>query len=285
MGSPSAMRIWRLRGLDLTLDRPRIMGVVNVTPDSFSDGGKYLEADAAIEHGLRLIDEGADLIDVGGESTRPGAAVVSVDEELERVAGVVEALAAAGALVSIDTSKAQVAAGAIEAGAVVINDVTALADPEMAAVASRHQVGLVLMHMQGTPRTMQNEPRYTDLVGEVSGFLVERAAAAETGGVERSNIAIDPGIGFGKTVDHNLVLLRELGVLADLGYPLVVGTSRKSFLGKVTGASDPGDRDLASAVSVALAVERGANIVRVHNVSACREAALLALAIVRGSGG
>jgi dihydropteroate synthase len=285
MGSPSAVRIWRLRGLDLTLDRPRIMGVVNVTPDSFSDGGKFLEADAAIEHGLRLIDEGADLIDVGGESTRPGAAVVSVDEELERVAGVVEALAAAGALVSIDTSKAQVAAGAIEAGAVVINDVTALADPEMAVVASRHQVGLVLMHMQGTPRTMQNEPRYTDLVGEVSGFLVERAAAAETGGVERSSIAIDPGIGFGKTVDHNLVLLRELGVLADLGYPLVVGTSRKSFLGKVTGASDPGDRDLASAVSVALAVERGANIVRVHNVSACREAALLALAIVRGSGG
>lgn len=285
MSSRPAVRTWRLRGFDLTLDRPRIMGVVNVTPDSFSDGGKFLDADAAIEHGLRLVEEGADLIDVGGESTRPGAAVVSVDEELERVVDVVEALAAAGALVSIDTSKAPVAAGAIKAGAVVINDVTALGDPHMAAVASRHQVGLVLMHMQGSPQTMQTEPSYHDVVGEVSGFLVERAAVAETAGVERSSIAIDPGIGFGKTVAHNLLLLRELGVLADLGYPLLVGTSRKSFLAKVTGGSAPGDRDLASAVTVALAVERGADIVRVHNVSACREAALLTLAIVRGSEG
>ena len=285
MTSSPAVRIWRLRDFDLTLDRPRIMGVVNVTPDSFSDGGDFLNADAAIEHGLRLIEEGADLIDVGGESTRPGAPAVSPDEELERVIAVVEALATAGVLVSIDTSKASVAAGAIKAGAVVINDVTALGDPDMAAVASRHQVGLVLMHIQGNPRTMQTEPSYDDVVGEVSGFLVERAAAAETAGVERSSIAIDPGIGFGKTVDHNLLLLRELGVLADLGYPLLVGTSRKSFLGKVTGRSAPGDRDLASAVSVALAVERGADILRVHNVSACREAALLALAIVRGSGG
>jgi dihydropteroate synthase len=267
------------------LDRPRIMGVVNVTPDSFSDGGEFLDADAAIGHGLRLVEEGADLIDVGGESTRPGAAAVSVDEELDRVVAVVEALTAAGALVSIDTSKAPVADGAIEAGAVAINDVTALGDPDMAAVASRHKVGLVLMHMQGRPQTMQTEPSYDDVVGEVSGFLVERAALAEAAGVERSGIAIDPGIGFGKTVDHNLLLLRDLGVLADLGYPLLVGTSRKSFLGKVTGRSAPGDRDLASAVSVALAVERGADIVRVHNVSACREAALLTLAIVRGSGG
>lgn len=274
-----------MRGFDLTLDRPRIMGVVNVTPDSFSDGGMFSDADTAIRHGLRLVEEGADLIDVGGESTRPGAAAVSVEEELERVAEVVGGLAAAGALVSIDTSKAPVAAGAIEAGAVAINDVTALGDPEMAALASRHQVALVLMHMQGNPRTMQTEPRYDDVVGEVSGFLVERAAMAQAAGVERSRIAIDPGIGFGKTVDHNLLLLRDLGVLADLGYPLLVGTSRKSFLGKVTGGSAPGDRDLASAVSVALAVERGADIVRVHNVSACREAALLTLAIVRGSGG
>jgi dihydropteroate synthase len=285
MSSPPVARIWRLRGFDLMLDRPRIMGVVNVTPDSFSDGGEFLDADAAIGHGLRLVEEGADLIDVGGESTRPGAAAVSVDEELDRVVAVVEALTAAGALVSIDTSKAPVADGAIEAGAVAINDVTALGDPDMAAVASRHKVGLVLMHMQGRPQTMQTEPSYDDVVGEVSGFLVERAALAEAAGVERSGIAIDPGIGFGKTVDHNLLLLRDLGVLADLGYPLVVGTSRKSFLGKVTGRPTPRDRDLASAVSVALAVERGADIVRVHNVSACREAALLALAIVRGSGG
>jgi dihydropteroate synthase len=285
MNSPPVIRIWRLRGFDLTLDRPRIMGVVNVTPDSFSDGGDFLDAEAAIEHGLRLIDEGADLIDVGGESTRPGAAPVSVEEELDRVAHVVEALAAAGGLVSIDTSKAPVAAGAIEAGAVIVNDVTALGDPAMAAVASQHQVGLVLMHMQGRPQTMQTEPKYEDVVGEVSSFLVERAALAEAAGVERSSVAIDPGIGFGKTVDHNLLLLRDLGVFADLGYPLLVGTSRKSFLGKITGRPAPGDRDLASAVSVALAIERGADIVRVHNVLACREAALLTLAIVRGSGG
>ena len=274
-----------MRGVDLTLDRPRIMGVVNVTPDSFSDGGDFLESGAAIERGLRLIEEGADLIDVGGESTRPGAAPVPVDEELRRVVPVVEALAAAGALVSVDTSKASVAAGAIGSGAIVVNDVTALGDPEMAAIVSRHGVGLVLMHMQGSPQTMQVEPSYADVVGEVSGFLVERAAAAEAAGVERTSIAIDPGIGFGKTIDHNLVLLRDLGVLADLGYPLLVGTSRKSFLGKITGRTASDDRDLASAVSVALAIERGADIVRVHNVSGCREAALLTLAIVRGSGG
>ncbi len=285
MSSPPVVRIWKLRGIDLTLDRPRVMGVVNVTPDSFSDGGNFPDAAAAIDHGLRLIEEGADLIDVGGESTRPGAASVSVEEELGRVLPVVEALAAAGAMVSVDTSKAPVAVGAVGAGAVVVNDVTALADPDMAAVVSRHHVGVVLMHMQGTPRTMQVDPSYGDVVGEVSGFLVERAAAAEAAGVERTSIAIDPGIGFGKTVDHNLVLLRDLGVFADLGYPLLVGTSRKSFLGKITGRTAPGDRDVASAVSVALAIERGADIVRVHNVSACREAALLTLAIVRGSGG
>jgi len=285
MNLPPVVRIWRLRGIDLTLDRPRIMGVVNVTPDSFSDGGDFLDADAAIEHGLRLIEEGADLIDVGGESTRPGAAPVLVEEELRRVIPVVEALVAAGALVSIDTSKAHVAARAIDAGAIVVNDITALGDPDMAGVVSKHQVGLVLMHMQGSPQTMQVEPSYSDVVGEVSGFLIERAAAAEAAGVERTSIAIDPGIGFGKTVDHNLVLLRDLGVLADLGYPLLVGTSRKSFLGKVTGATALEDRDLASAVSVALAIERGADIVRVHNVSRCREAALLTLAMVRGSGG
>jgi dihydropteroate synthase len=269
----------------LPLDRPRIMGVVNVTPDSFSDGGHYLDEGAAIEHGQRLIDEGADLIDVGGESTRPGAVPVSVHEELERVGPVVRGLVAAGALVSIDTSKAAVAAGALGAGAVVVNDVTALHDPDMARVVSEHGAGLVLMHMQGNPRTMQDSPFYQDVVGEVSGFLVERAAAAESAGIERRSIAIDPGIGFGKTTKHNLALLRDLAVLADLGYPLLVGTSRKSFLGKVTGRGSVEDRDLASAVSAALAIERGADILRVHNVAACKEAALLTLAIVRGSGG
>ena len=279
------VRVWRLAGFDLLLDRPRIMGVVNVTPDSFSDGGLFLATDAAIEHGLDLMEEGADLIDVGGESTRPGADPVTAAEELRRVVPVVAGLAAAGALVSIDTSKPEVAGQAVEAGAVIINDVTALGDPEMAAVAGQHQVGLVLMHMQGSPRTMQIEPVYEDVVSEVSAFLIERAAVAEAAGVERRSLAIDPGIGFGKTVDHNLDLLRDLGVLADLGYPLVVGTSRKSFLRKVTGEQGGADLDLASAVSVALAVERGADVVRVHNVAACKAAALLAVAMVRRSGG
>ena len=274
-----------MAGVDLELDRPRIMGVVNVTPDSFSDGGRYLAAEAAVEHGLGLMAEGADLIDVGGESTRPGADPVPAAEELRRVIPVVDGLAAAGALVSIDTSKAEVAAEAVRAGAVIINDVTALGDPEMGHVAGEQGVGLVLMHMRGTPRTMQVEPAYDDVVGEVSAFLIERAAVAEAAGVERSSLAIDPGIGFGKTVDHNLALLRDLGELADLGYPLVVGTSRKSFLRKVTGDEDGADPDLASAVSVALAVERGADVLRVHNVSACKTAALLAVAMVRGSGG
>ena len=261
------------------------MGVVNVTPDSFSDGGRFLDAKAAIEHGLQLIEDGADLIDVGGESTRPGAEPVTADEELHRVLPVVEGLAAAGAVVSIDTYKASVAASALEAGAVIVNDVTALGDPDMGAVASGRGAGMVLMHMQGTPRTMQAEPGYDDVVGEVSGFLIERAAAAEAAGVNRASIAIDPGIGFGKTVDHNLALLRHLGALAALGYPLVVGTSRKSFLGKVTGQTTTGGRDVGSAVSSALAIERGANVVRVHNVLACKEAVLLTMAIVRGSGG
>ena len=279
------MRIWRLRGFDLLLDRPRIMGVVNVTPDSFSDGGVYLEAGPAIERGLQLVEQGADLIDVGGESTRPGAGPVSAADELKRVLPVVEGLAAAGAVVSIDTSKAMVAIQAVEAGAVIINDVTALGDPDMAGAASEYGVGLALMHMQGNPLTMQVQPSYDDVVAEVAEFLMERAAMAEAAGVPRAGIAIDPGIGFGKTVAHNLALLRDLRVLADLGYPLLVGTSRKSFLAKVTGRIGTDDRDLASAVSAALAIERGADVVRVHNVAACKEAVLLTLAIVRGSGG
>ena len=285
MTPPAAVRMWKLGRIDLLLDRPRIMGVVNVTPDSFSDGGVYLEAGAAIERGLQMVEEGADLIDVGGESTRPGAAPISATDELGRVLPVVEGLAAAGVVVSIDTSKAVVAVRAVEAGAVIVNDVTALGDPDMAGAASQYGVGLALMHMQGNPLTMQEQPSYDDVVGEVAGFLMERAAMAEAAGVPRAGIAIDPGIGFGKTVAHNLALLRDLHVLADLGYALLVGTSRKSFLGKVTGRVGPDDRDLASAVSAALAIERGADVVRVHNVAACKEAVLLTLAIVRGSGG
>jgi len=261
------------------------MGVVNVTPDSFSDGGLFANTREATEHGLRLIEDGADLIDVGGESTRPGAGPVSAEEELQRVLSVVEGLAAVGALVSIDTSKATVATAALRVGAVIVNDVTALGDPGMAAVVGDADAGLILMHMRGNPQSMQTAPFYDDVVAEVSDFLVERALFAESVGIDRRNIAIDPGIGFGKSIDHNLALLRDLPKLAGLGRPLVIGTSRKSFLGKITGQPSPEDRDLASAISVALAVERGADILRVHNVAACKEAALLALAIVRGSGG
>jgi dihydropteroate synthase len=260
------------------------MGIVNVTPDSFSDGGNFLDPQKAIGQGLRLAEAGADLVDVGGESTRPGAAGVAADEELRRVLPVVAGLAGEGLAVSIDTAKAEVAAQAIEAGAEVVNDVTAFGDPEMSGLVSASQAGVVLMHMRGTPRTMQADPRYDDVVAEVCDFLVERAAAAERAGVERDRIAIDPGLGFGKTVDHNLRLLSELSTLAGTGYPVMVGTSRKSFLGRLTGIEDPALRDLATAVSVALAAERGASIFRVHDVASSREALAVLTAIVGGSG-
>ncbi len=278
-------RRWRLRTRYLSLERPLIMGVVNLTPDSFSDGGKLSSTQDGLAHARRLIEEGADLLDLGGESTRPGAEAVSAAEEIRRVLPVLEALVADGVPLSIDTSKAGVARAALAAGAEVVNDITAGNDPDMFPLVAAAGAGLVLMHMQGNPRIMQLEPRYGDVVGEIKRFLGARAGAAEKKGVLLDHIAIDPGIGFGKTTEHNLTLIRELEAFRSLGFPLVVGASRKKFLGMITGVDSPEHRDLASAVAAAMAVERGADILRVHNVVACREAVAVAVAIVRGSGG
>ena len=257
------------------------MGIVNVTPDSFSDGGAFLAPDAAVAHGVSLVDAGADLVDVGGESTRPGSAGVEADQEIGRIMPVVRGLVERGIVVSVDTAKAAVAAAALEAGAEVINDVTALGDPEMAGVVAAAGAGLVLMHMQGTPRTMQDDPHYDDVVGEVRDHLLARAERAGAAGVDGARICIDPGIGFGKTLEHNLELLGRLGELVATGFPVLVGTSRKSFLGALAGGVRPADRDVASALTVALAIQAGAAAVRVHNVAITTLSARIADAIVR----
>ncbi|MEX0698551.1 MAG: dihydropteroate synthase [Acidimicrobiia bacterium] len=261
------------------------MGVVNLTPDSFSDGGRITSPQEGLAHARRLIEEGADLLDLGGESTRPGAEAVSAEVEIERVMPVLAALVADGTPLSIDTSKPEVARVALAAGAEAINDVTSGSHPEMFPVVADTGAGLVLMHMQGNPPNMQTEPRYVDVVAEIKTFLAERAAAAQNQGVTADRIALDPGIGFGKTLEHNLTLIRNLSALQALGFPVVLGASRKKFLGLITGVDDPAQRDLASAVIAALGVERGADILRVHNVAACREAVAVAIAIVRESGG
>jgi dihydropteroate synthase len=259
------------------------MGVVNVTPDSFSDGGSFLDADAAIAHARRLVDEGADILDVGGESTRPGAQPVSGEEELRRVLPVLEGIAAAelGAQVSIDTSKASVARAAIDAGAQIVNDVSALrADAEMVDVIAHSGVECCLMHMLGEPRTMQQDPRYVDVVDDVRAFLEERLSFAVRAGVSEQRIMLDPGIGFGKTLEHNLELLKRLAELGTLGRPLVVGTSRKSFLGRIVAAAageqDAGttaERRLPGTIATnVLAYERGASVFRVHDVAPLRAA-------------
>jgi dihydropteroate synthase len=260
------------------------MGVINVTPDSFSDGGSFAGSRAAVAHGHRLIEQGADLLDLGGESTRPGAEPIPASTEIARVMPVLEGLVGT-VPISVDTTKPEVARLALEAGAEVVNDVSAGADSAMLELVAARRAGLILMHMQGDPRTMQNDPRYENVVEDVKRFLTERSRAARQAGVEADRIAVDPGIGFGKTLEHNLDLIREIGSFRSLGFPVVLGASRKKFLGTVTGVEHPVQRDLASAVIAALAVERGADIFRVHNVSACREAVAVALAIVRGSGG
>jgi len=270
--------IWQVRGRSLS-DGPMLMGIVNVTPDSFSDGGHFLTTARAVEHGRKLIEDGAVIVDVGGESTRPGADAVSEEEELRRVLPVVEALAGDGAVVSIDTSKAGVARAAIAAGAAIVNDVSASID--MAEVAAETGAGLVIMHMQGTPRTMQSNPDYDDVVAEVRDFLVGRAELAVDRGVDRSQIAIDPGIGFGKTLEHNLELLTHLEVFVKAGYPVLIGTSRKSFLGLLTGETMPERRDLATAATTALAVAAGVFVIRVHNVAVSRPVMQVAGAMVR----
>ncbi len=260
-----------------------IMGVVNVTPDSFSDGGLYLDAGAAIAHGFELEAEGADILDIGGESTRPGAEPVDAETELARVLPVIRGLVDGGAQaqISIDTSKARVAAEALSAGATLVNDVTALrGDPEMAAVVAEQEVECCLMHMLGEPRTMQEDPRYDDVVSDVKAFLAERLAFAQSAGIAQEKILLDPGIGFGKTVEHNLELLRRLDELVALGRPLVVGTSRKSFLGRLTGNADPQRRLAGTIATNVMAYERGARVFRVHEVAPVRDALKVAAATV-----
>lgn len=246
------------------LARPLVMGVVNVTPDSFSDGGRYLSATQAIEHGLRLKEEGADILDIGGESTRPGAQAVSTQEEIDRVLPVVEGLFRAGVALSVDTSKPEVMRAAIAAGADMANDVCALTGSGMLEAVAESQVGVCLMHMQGEPRTMQASPKYRDVVTEVSAYLAARLQAAMAAGIARERIVIDPGFGFGKGLEHNLALLRELAGLTVLA-PVLVGLSRKSMLGLITGRSVE-ERLPASLAAISVAVARGASIVRVHDV-------------------
>jgi dihydropteroate synthase len=259
--------------------KPKLMGVVNVTPDSFSDGGLYLDAEAAIAHGRELVAQGADILDVGGESTRPGAEEVDEAEELRRVRPVVEGLVGT-ATVSIDTSKLAVAKAALDGGATIVNDVTALRrDLEIGALCADREAGLVLMHMRGDPRSMQDNPTYDDVVDEVKAFLAERVEAAIAAGVAEERIWLDPGIGFGKTLEHNLELLRRLGELRELGRPLVIGTSRKSFIGKIDG-SQIGERLGGTVASCVLAAAEGAEVLRVHDVAEAAQALEVAGAIL-----
>jgi dihydropteroate synthase len=260
------------------MDRFRVMGVVNVTPDSFSDGGEFLDPAAAIAHGRRLAAEGAGILDIGGESTRPGAEPVDADEELRRVLPVIDALAGADAQISIDTTKAEVAARALDAGASIVNDVSAFRfAPELAGVVADAGAECCLMHMLGEPRTMQEDPRYDDVVADVRAFLEERMEFATAAGVREERIWLDPGIGFGKTVEHNLELLRRLDEIVALGRPVVVGTSRKSFLGKLTGRPEK-ERLPGTIATNVLALERGARVFRVHDVAEVVEALTVATA-------
>jgi dihydropteroate synthase len=259
---------------------PTLMGVVNVTPDSFSDGGLYLDPGAAIRHGEELARAGAGILDVGGESTRPGAEAVDEGEELKRVVPVVAGLAGVDARVSVDTSKAAVAAAALGAGAEIVNDVTALrGDAEMAALCAERGATVVLMHMAGSPRTMQENPHYDDVVDEVKAFLAGRLEAAVAAGIEEERVWLDPGIGFGKTAAHNLELLRRLRELTELGRPLVVGTSRKSFIGKIDG-SEAGERLGGTIASSVLAAAEGAAVLRVHDIAEVGQAIAVAGAIL-----
>lgn len=247
------------------------MGILNVTPDSFSDGGKLATAQQAVEHALRLIEQGADIIDIGGESTRPGAVPVAVEDELRRVLPVLEALQASSVPVSVDTRKPEVMRAAIEAGAAMINDVCALQEAGAIDAVADSNVAVCLMHMQGEPQTMQAGAHYTDVVGEVMAFLAQRIAVAESHGISRERLIIDPGFGFGKTLEHNLSLLRHLDRLATLGVPVLAGLSRKSMLGIVTGR-EVHERVHASVAAALLAVQKGAKIIRVHDVAATRDA-------------
>lgn len=265
----------------------RIMGVINVTPDSFSDGGKFQDHDAAVAQGLRLADEGADILDVGGESSRPGSQPVSAVVEIDRVIPVIRQLAErSSAVISVDTTKAEVAAAALDAGATVINDISALrVDPEMAPLAAKRRAGVVLMHMLGTPRTMQDNPTYKDVVAEVCDFLAQRLRAAVAAGIDQRRVVLDPGIGFGKTLEHNLLLVRHLKRLHSLGRPVLLGASRKAFLGVLTGRREADQRLWSSLGVHVLGAALGADIVRVHDVAPVREALLVGDAVMAAGGG
>lgn len=275
---------WLVRGREIRTDRPVVLGVLNLTPDSFSDGGSYEDAASAMARAVVMAREGADLIDVGGESTRPGARAVDAETEWLRIGRVVEELAGRGILVSVDTTKSLVARRAMEAGAVALNDVSGLvADPAMGEVAAESGAGLILMHMRGTPRTMQRDVEYTDLLAEVKQFLLDAVRRAESAGCVRDQLVVDPGIGFGKSVRGNLALIAGLGELADLERPILVGPSRKSFIGKVLDVAVTERLEGTIAACVA-ALERGARLFRVHDVKEARRALDLAWAI-REAGG
>ncbi len=264
---------------------PVVVGILNVTPDSFSDGGEFLDPDAAAEHAVAMLDEGAEILDVGGESTRPGSDPVSAEEEARRVVPVIGRIVAARpeAVISVDTYRSETAAAALEAGARIINDVTALrGDPRMASVVAEAHCPVILMHMRGEPKTMQREPRYTDVVREVRDFLARRAESAVAAGVGPEDVILDPGIGFGKNLEHNLALLRDLKDIAELGFPVLVGASRKRFIGSITGVQEAKERVFGTVATTVLAYERGATIFRVHDVRANREALAVAEA-VRGT--
>jgi dihydropteroate synthase len=267
----------------LSLDRPRIMGVVNVTPDSFSDGGDFAEARTAIDHGLALREAGADILDIGGESTRPRSDPVPVEEELRRVIPVIHALARAGALVSIDTRRAVVMKEAVAVGATVVNDVTALTgDPDSIATVAAAKVGIVLMHMQGEPKHMQENPVYADAPRDIRDYFADRLAACAVAGIPPSRIAVDPGIGFGKNDRHNIELIRDLGVFHDLGVAILLGVSRKSFIGRLS-RKEPAKQRLPGSLAAGLAgLDRGAQILRVHDVDETRQALAIWQALVAG---
>jgi dihydropteroate synthase len=273
---------WRIRGRTLSLERPVVVGILNVTPDSFSDGGRWPDASAALDRARRLVDDGADIIDVGGESTRPGAAAVSVDEEVARVLPVLCALRDLGVPVSIDTRKAAVARAVLAEGADVINDVSALSDPEMAEVVAESDAGLVLMHMRGTPETMQSLTAYRDVAEDAADELEARVDAAVEAGIEAERIVVDPGIGFAKTAEQNLELIARLDVFGErLGRPVLLGPSRKSFVGTLLGGIPADQRDAGTVGACVAGLARGARLFRVHEVKAARQALDVADAIFR----
>jgi len=263
---------WRVRGRVLDGARPLVVGILNVTPDSFSDRGAFAAPADALRQAEILVREGADVLDIGGESTRPVADPVSAEEELCRVMPVLREAIGFGVPVSIDTYKASVARAALEAGAAIVNDITALGDPEMAGTVASFGAGLILMHMQGTPQTMQQDPRYTDVVDAVRAFLAGRRGVAERAGVPVENIVLDPGVGFGKALEHNLELLARMDELVAMGSPILVGVSRKRFIGMLTGTDEPRDRGPGSLAAMLAARARGVSIFRVHDAGAARQA-------------